>query len=87
MISLARNMVTNPTCLATLTNNINLGTWATDDYYFDEKHNPHILEACSISSNDNADTPSVDTASCGWFQVLFWKAKYDKYVTLIQEFD
>jgi hypothetical protein len=54
---------------------------------FNKIKDPCILTACATSSKVNKDNPSFDTATHGPFQVHFWKAMYNKLVTLIQELD
>jgi hypothetical protein len=53
--------------------------------YFNEIKDPCILAACATSSKLNEITPSFDTRTHGLFQAQFWKAMYNKLVTLEQE--
>ena len=77
----------DPNCFTAFIDNIILDTWDTNEMYFDEIKDPHILEACATSSKLNEDNPSFDTATRGPFQAQFWKAMYKELVTLVQEFD
>jgi hypothetical protein len=77
----------DPNCFKTFTDSIILDTWDTDEINFSKIKDPHILTACATSSKINEDNPSFNTLTCGPFQVQFWKAMYNKLVTLIQVFD
>ncbi len=55
--------------------------------YFNEIKDPRILAARATSSKLNEDNPSFDTATRETFQAQFWKAMYNKLVTLVHEFD
>jgi hypothetical protein len=77
----------DPNCFTTFTDSIILDTWDMNEMYFNEIKDPRILKARATSSKLNEDNPSFNTATCGPFQVQFWKAMYNKLVTLVQEFD
>jgi hypothetical protein len=55
--------------------------------YFNKIKDPRILAARATCSKLNKDNPSFDTATCGLFQAQFWKAVYNEFITLVQEFD
>jgi hypothetical protein len=57
----------DPNCFTAFIDNIILDTWDTNEMYFDEIKDPHILEACATSSKLNEDNPSFDTATRGPF--------------------
>ena len=74
-------------CFTAFIDSIILDTWDTNEMYFNKIKDPCILAARATSSKLNEDNPSFDTATRGPFQVQFWKAMYNKFVTLVQEFD
>jgi hypothetical protein len=77
----------DPTCMAAMTNNVILDPWKTDEYYFNNVTDPHVLEARVKQSRYNEDNPSFDTATCGPFQAQFRQAMKTEFNTLIKEFD
>jgi hypothetical protein len=77
----------DPNCFTAFTDSKILDTWDTHKTYFIKINDPRILATCATSSKLNEDNPSFDTATRGPFQAQFWKAMYDKLVTLVHEFD
>jgi hypothetical protein len=77
----------DPTCIATMTTNLILDSWETDEYYFKDIPDPCVLEARVKKSRYNEDNPSFDTATRGPFQAQFRQAMKTEYNTLTKEFD
>jgi hypothetical protein len=79
----------NPSCFSSIADIINPDSWDNGEggCYFNDISNPRILEACSKTSTGTDDTPSFDTAIRCPFQAQWWKAMYDKLVTIMIDFD
>lgn len=77
----------DPTWLDTVSHNLTLDSWASEEHYFNDISDPWLLAARSASLKYNEDDPSFDTATRGPFQAQFWKAMYNELTTLIQVFD
>jgi hypothetical protein len=77
----------DPTCLTSLSNNLTLDSWESDNSTFINLSDPRILAACTKISKYNDDDPSLDTATCDSFQAEFWQAMQVELNTLENEFD
>jgi hypothetical protein len=62
----------DPACLYTMSDNLNLDSWGSDEsHYFNNILDPRLLAARSASSKYNEDNPSFDTVMRGPFQAQF----------------
>jgi hypothetical protein len=79
----------DPTCFSSIADIMNFDSWDKGEggYYFNDISDPHILEARSKTSTRTDDTPSFDTAIRCLFQAQWWRAMYDKLVTIMVDFD
>ena len=81
------NWFNDPTCMATISDNLSLDSWDTDKYFFNDISDPRMLEACTKTTKYNKDNPSYDTTTGGPFQAQFWQAIITEFNTLTKDFD
>ncbi len=77
----------DPTCLASLSNNLTLDSWESENPTFINITDPRILAARTKTSKYNKDNPSFDAATRGPFQAEFWQAMRVELNTLEKEFN
>jgi hypothetical protein len=73
--------------MATISDNVFLDSWETNEYYFNDISDPRVLEACTKTTKYNKDNPSYDTTTRGSFQAQFWQAMRTEFITLTTDFD
>ena len=72
MLLLQETWFADPACLYTMSDNLNLDSWGSDEsHYFNNISDPRLLAARSASSKYIEDNPLFDTVMRGPFQAQF----------------